>query len=259
MINVSIVIPTYNRIDQLKKLINGLEHQSYPKDQFEVIIVSDGGSDGTDEYLSSYSGSLILRPISQSNAGAAVARNTGALNAGGDIILFIDDDVLPDPDLVRTHVSSHQEAGFTDMVLGPMLTPTDWQLSPWVAWEQTMLERQYWCMNRGIYLPTARQFYTGNASIKREFFFLNKCFDPQFRRAEDVEFAYRAVKNGGRFIFNSEAKGYHYAQRSFKSWIQTAYTYGQNDVTFTYVKDIEWLLPQILRGLSIVISYFVLL
>ncbi len=247
MIELSIVIPTYNRLPQLQQLITGLENQTYPKDKFEAIIVSDGGSDGTAEFLLNHSFGLQLNPIIQKNAGAAVARNNGVAQARGRIILFIDDDILPDADLVQVHARSHESAGYTDMVLGPMLTPKDYKLSPWVAWEQAMLERQYWRMARGIYLPTSRQFYTGNASLKRDFFFMNGCFDPQFRRAEDVEFAYRAEKNGGHFIFNPQAKGYHYAQRSYESWMSIAYAYGQNDVAFTYEKGIDWLLPQVMK------------
>ncbi len=247
MVDISIVIPTYNRIHRIEKLIAALESQSYPKDRFEVLIVSDGGNDGTHEYLTRQLTGFQLRPIFQENAGVAAARNTGASNAKGDILLFLDDDILPNPNLVWTHVAAHANASMFDMVVGPMLTPNDWQLLPWVAWEQAMLERQYNAMIAGRYKPTARQFYTGNASIMREFFFANDCFDPRFRRAEDVEFAYRAIERGGRIIFNPEARSYHYAERSFESWSQTAYTYGQNDVIFTREKGINWLLPLLLH------------
>ncbi len=246
MVDISVVIPTYNRFKQIQKLIAVLEDQSYPKDRYEVIVVSDGGRDGTYEYLQSASPGYALRPVFQANAGAAEARNTGAKNAQGDLLLFLDDDIFPDPDLIATHVRSHAGAQPGDMIVGPMLTPTDWQMLPWVAWEQAMLERQYSAMTRGRWKPTARQFYTGNASLRRDFFFANDCFDSQFRRAEDVEFAYRAMNNGGRIVFNPEARAYHYAERSFNSWINTAYAYGCNDVTFTQVKGITWLLPVIL-------------
>ena len=55
-------------------------------------------------------------------------------------------------------------------------------------------------------------------------------FDTRFRRAEDVELAYRLSQCGLRFLFNANAVGYHYADRPFASWLQTARDYGTNDV-----------------------------
>ncbi len=256
MLEISIVIPTYNRLEQVKKLVTALEQQTYPKDCFEAVFVSDGSNDGTYEYLSHLSTRYALKPIFQENAGAAVARNTGARFAKGQIVLFMDDDILPAPDLVQVHAGSHACGAMTNMVVGPMLTPDNWQLLPWVAWEQAMLERQYRAMAQGLWQPTARQFYTGNVSLMREFFFANSGFDAQFRRAEDVEFAYRATKKGGRVIFNPAACAFHYAYRSFESWVQTAYMYGKNDVLFTQIKGIHWLLPVILsefRGRNVLV------
>ena len=55
-------------------------------------------------------------------------------------------------------------------------------------------------------------------------------FDASFRRAEDVELAYRLAKQGLRFLFNPKAIGYHVAERSFNSWIAIPYAYGRNYV-----------------------------
>ena len=57
-------------------------------------------------------------------------------------------------------------------------------------------------------------------------------FDTRFRRAEDVEFAYRLAEAGFHFIFDEDAIGYHYAERPFGSWLQNAREYGVNDVVF---------------------------
>ena len=70
-------------------------------------------------------------------------------------------------------------------------------------------------------------------------------FDEHFRRAEDVELAYRLAQAGLRFIFNAKAIGYHYAERSFRSWMDTPYIYGKNDVIFTRDKHQKWLLPKV--------------
>jgi GT2 family glycosyltransferase len=245
MISISFVIPTYNRLARLKQVLAGLEAQTVPCSAFEVVVVSDGSKDGTDEYLRDLETPLRLRPVFQPNSGVAAARNNGFRHANGELIVFLDDDVVPTPHLLAEHLRSHGDCIDRSIVLGPMLTPNDFIMKPWVAWEQDMLMKQYRAMEDGEWEPTARQFYTGNTSLARRHLLDSGGFDERFRRAEDVELAYRLAKQGLNFIFNSAAIGYHYADRSFRSWIEIPYVYGRNDVIFTRDKAQEWLLPKV--------------
>ena len=244
---VSVIIPTYNRLGQLRRVLEGLEKQSYPRDGFEVLIISDGSTDGTEDYLRVASPSFHLRAFSQPNQGAAAARNLGITQATEEIVLFIDDDVFPFPDLIAEHLHSHETLGNYAVVIGPMLAPPDFQLSPWVRWEADQLAEQYRDMSDGRWSPTARQFYTGNTSIARHHLVESGGFDPAFRRAEDVELAYRLANRGLKFFFNPRAAGYLYAARSFAAWLSTPYDYGRNDVVFSRQKGQAWLLPAVLR------------
>lgn len=247
MISVSVVLPTYNRLARLKRVIAALELQSVSPTAFEVVVVSDGAADGTNDYLSGYDGPLQLNPILKENGGVATARNVGFQNASGELILFIDDDVIPTPNLIETHLNRHQQENERVVVVGPMLTPADFSMAPWVLWEQAMLEKQYRAMADGLWEPTARQFYTGNTSLPRSLLVETGGFDPTFRRAEDVELAYRLSDMGIRFIFDENAIGFHYADRSFASWIHIPYAYGRNDVIFCRDKHQLWLLPTLYR------------
>ena len=246
MIRVSVVLPTYNRLDRLKHVLAGLEAQTVGMGVFEVIVVSDGSEDGTDRYLEGIETSLGLTAVSQPNSGAAAARNRGVNEAKGAIILFIDDDVVPTPTLIEDHLR-HHETQDDIIVIGPMLTPPNHTLLPWVAWEQAMLEKQYNAMEAGEWEVTARQFYTGNSSVARHHLLKAGGFDTNFRRAEDVELAYRLASMGLRFVFDAQAIGHHYASRSFESWMGIAYAYGRNDVIFTHQRGQDWLLPAIMR------------
>jgi GT2 family glycosyltransferase len=246
MPSLSIIMPTYNRLAQLQKVLSGLEQQSHPLTGFEVVIVSDGSTDGTSEFLHAYAGPLNLRPYVQSNQGAAAARNLAIQKAEGELVIFLDDDVVPEPPFVAEHVRVHQHSHDDIVVLGPMLTPTDFALKPWVRWEQAMLYKQYGDIAAGRWQPTARQFYTGNASVARCHLLAVGGFDTTFRRAEDVELAYRLAEHGLTFLFNPEAIGYHYADRSFASWLQTPYLYGRNDVIFARDRRQPWLLATIM-------------
>ena len=125
MVTFSVVIPTYNRKAQLIKVIEGLENQSFPKKDFEVIIISDGSIDGTNEYLKNLESDLNLKAVFQQNKGVAATRNNGVANATGKLILFIDDDVVPHQDLLLEHFKAHQKHGLKEnvIVIGPMLNP----------------------------------------------------------------------------------------------------------------------------------------
>jgi GT2 family glycosyltransferase len=101
-------------------------------------------------------------------------------------------------------------------------------------------------MNAGHWQPTARQFYTGKSSVARRHLVEAGGFDTNFRRAEDIELAFRLTNMGLRFCFNPQAVGCHYAERSFDSWQAIAYAYGRNDVIFTYDKGQDWLLTTIM-------------
>lgn len=244
---ISIVIPTYNRLQQLKRVLDGLEKQTYPRAEFEVIVVSDGSSDGTDSYLQSLKPSYNLRPLFQKNQGAAAARNHGVSRAEGEYVLFLDDDVYPLPALIEEHLRYHEICGRFAVVIGPMLAPPGFGMSPWVHWEATLLAEQYRAMTCGQLVPTARQFYTGNTSIARHHLLESGGFDPSFYRAEDVELAFRLAKTGLKFYFNPLAAGHHYAERSFASWLSIPYAYGRNDVIFSWKRGQSWLLPVVLR------------
>lgn len=239
----SVVIPTYNRVGRLQQVITALQQQSYPSDDYEVIVISDGSTDGTASYLEGFRSTMRLRWFSQPNRGPAAARNAGIEQAGGEIIVFIDDDLVPEPQLLREHARSHHEAGRDVVVLGPLLTPEHFEMTPWVRWEQEMLTKQYRSMLRGDWRATARQFYTGNASVRRSHILAAGGFDERFRRAEDVELAYRLADKGLEFVFNIRAAGMHFAERSFRAWLDAAYMYGRNDVIFARDRRQTWLLP----------------
>jgi GT2 family glycosyltransferase len=242
---ISVVVPTYNRVARLRHVLGALEQQQYPADAYEVIVVSDGSSDGTHAYLESLRSTMRLRWFSQSNRGPAAARNVGVDRAVGELIVFIDDDVVPEAGLLAEHVRAHREADREVVVLGPLLTPEGFAMAPWARWEQEMLMKQYKAMLRGDWQPTARQFYTGNASLRRSHILAVGGFDENFRRAEDVELAYRLAARGLGFVFTMKAVGMHYVERSYQAWLDAAYAYGRNDVIFARDRNQGWLLSAI--------------
>ena len=227
--SVSVVTPTFDRCANLARLLDGLGLQTYPADRFEVVVVDDGSTDETVSYLHGRRTRFALRIVQQAHRGPAAARNLGVEHARGDIVLFLDDDVVPARDLLERHVGRHR-ANPDLVVVGPMLPPPDWPRSVWVRWEEEKLARQYQAMLDGLYPCTPRQFYTGNASLRRARFVDAGGFDPSFARAEDVELGYRLHNGRARFVFDPHATVQHFASRSFAAWQRTPYQYGRYDV-----------------------------
>ena len=87
---VSVIIPAFNRSRMLCEAIDSVLQQDY--DNFELIVVDDGSTDGTPEALRSYQDGIIY--IRQENKGVSVARNRGLEAASGDLIAFLDSDDL---------------------------------------------------------------------------------------------------------------------------------------------------------------------
>lgn len=235
---VSVVVPTYNRRAGLERLLLALGRQTYPADHFEVVVVNDGSQDGTDALLREIVTPYRLRPLGQANAGPAAARNAGLEHGNGRLIVFLDDDVVPVPELLEAHVAGHGDADDL-VVVGPMSPPGDWPRAVWVRWEERQLQKQYDAMLQGVYPCTFRQFYTGNASAPRALLLRAGGFDPRFMRAEDVELAFRLWTLGARFHFEPRADVLHYASRSFASWARTPYQYGRYDVVMGREKGIN--------------------
>ncbi|HME90765.1 MAG TPA: glycosyltransferase family A protein [Myxococcaceae bacterium] len=222
---LSVVIPTYNRRARLARVLDGFKGQSVDAGEFEVVLVDDGSTDGTSEWLAAQRFPFRLHVVRQANGGPAAARNAGIRIAQGRILLFIDDDLVPNPDLIAEHLHMHRmESGIA--VIGPLESLPHYA-QPWVAWEQAMVEAQYRAMKRGDWAPTFRQFWTANASVERERVLEVGGFDPAFLRAEDVELGVRLSLRGVRFRFNPAASGIHHAERSLKSWSSVHRAYGK--------------------------------
>ncbi len=223
----SVVIPTYNRKPRLARVLKALETQDLDLSSFEVVVVDDGSSDGTFEFLQQ-ARPLRVNAIRQPNGGPARARNTGVAAAKGKYIVFVDDDVEPIASLVSEHLRSHQLSP-ASVVIGPLSSLPRYP-QPWVQWEQQKLERQYSAMERGDWAPTFRQFWTGNASLEREHLVAEGGFNVEILRGEDVELGFRLKQRGLGFVFNPLARGFHHAERSLQSWMFAHESYGRLEV-----------------------------
>ena len=146
MTSLTVVTPTYNRKDSLRRTLDGLARQTYPRDAFEVVVVSDGSTDGTPELLAEYAenASFALRWFQQENGGPSRARNKGIAEAKNDVVVLLDDDVEPIPEFLARH-AAHHERDEKVVVLGLMSPdPSNAINEPaWIAWEHAKLQDIY--------------------------------------------------------------------------------------------------------------------
>ena len=116
---ISVLIPTFNRRNVLERTLPTLFQQDFPADRFEVVVVVDGSSDGTIEFLRKLASPCSMYIVEQPNEGPAAARNAGLRTAHGELILFLDDDILCPPNLLRFHAEAHVGHAFR-VAFGPI-------------------------------------------------------------------------------------------------------------------------------------------
>jgi glycosyltransferase involved in cell wall biosynthesis len=103
---VSVIIPTYKRGHLLKHVLEALTNQT--SDDFEVLVVLKPSGDGTEELIELYSEKLKTKLIIQSHGYFLDALNLGISNAEGEIIVFLDDDAIPFPNLIQSYIISYK-------------------------------------------------------------------------------------------------------------------------------------------------------
>jgi glycosyltransferase involved in cell wall biosynthesis len=242
---LSVVVPTYNRRELLRVTLNALAQQTLAFDQFEVLVISDGSSDGTHEMVGEYSevAPYRLRLITQANAGPSRARNRGVQEAFGEVIVFMDDDLEPLPEFLAAHAVYHRHYPKVAVIGRTAPDPLRRKAEPpWLAWEHAMLEKQYKNFRSDIGAgPRPMHFYTGNSSVRRAHVLAVGGFDETLKRQEDVELAYRMERDCGvHFVFEAAAHGLHRPERGFSSWLNVPYSYGQADVVCARRGNIPW-------------------
>jgi len=195
---LSVVVPTMNKVDLLRQTLAALQQQDAGEGRaWEVVVVNDGSTDGTAAYLAEIDGqgqNPLFRVVSPPhNVGRARARNLGARAAVGQAILFLDDDIVAPPGLVRAH-QDLLEAYPGQGTIGYAVTASEVFDAPHFAYLDS----------RGVAKLTegeapARFFVTQNAAVPREAFNAIGGFDEDFSSYgfEDMEVAFRLEDEAG--------------------------------------------------------------
>lgn len=223
---VSVVIPYYEAPDALARTLAGLERQTWPRRLFEVVVVDDGSRRPLERPAGS---PLAIRVLRQEDRGfrLARARNLGAGAAAHDVLVFLDQDLIPEAGLLAAHVRWHAAAagvlsvGFCARVSVGGIGPDDVRLRlgslaelfagrpwdpPWTDAHMALTGR--WTARRD---DLFRAVTGGNLGISRALFEEVGGFDESFTAygGEDTEFGYRVQNRGGLLAPAPEAFAWH--------------------------------------------------
>jgi glycosyltransferase involved in cell wall biosynthesis len=228
---LSVVIPSYNRREKLSKALNAFACQTYPPDRFEVIVVLDGSTDGSADLVRSLDVPYHLRLVEQRNEGVGAARNQGARAARYSVLVFSDDDVIPEVNCLTEHAAAHGKSVDGNAIAFGYCPPAVngerlWELFLRDAWEDF-----YHRIGERDHQWTYLDFASGNISLTRSFFLSSGGFDADFRRrSEDPELGIRLLRRGARPAFCPGARARHELDTRLTTGLRHAREVGEYDV-----------------------------
>ncbi|MFH0834176.1 MAG: glycosyltransferase [Patescibacteria group bacterium] len=242
---ISVVIPTFNRVEVLRRTLNLLGLQTFH--DFEVVVVDDGSSDETPRFLAEFAkkAEFPFQFFSQKNSGAAAARNRALEKISGEIILFLGDDMLPRNNLLEIHHNFHQK--FRDKnfaCLGVVRWHSELRVTRFMRWlEKSGVQFKFDDLHQNSATDFWR-FYTANLSLKKAFL-QNEKFSEQFSGwgFEDAELGYRLQKKGLKLLFDPDAVVEHLHPISADSLEKRQFAAGKNLVAFQKMHPEENFLP----------------
>jgi len=220
----SIIIPTYNRQQQLAACLQALTRLDYPRDSFEVIVVDDGSAVSMDGVTSSFCPHLSVSLVRQPNAGPATARNTGAANARGRFLAFTDDDCVPAPDWLRTLATRFASAP-SDAVVGQTLNALPHNL--YATTSQFLISSLFAYHNAD---PDQARFLTSNnLAVPTGAFRALGGFDPTFLfpGGEDWDLCRRWLSQGYRLRYAPEVVVCHAHPLQLPTFWRQHFHYGR--------------------------------
>ncbi len=211
---ISVIVPAFNAEKTIGACLDALLAQSAPRDLYEIIVVDDGSTDKTRQVVESRG----VKTLTQPNRGAAAARNLGAQNARGDILLFIDADSVPDARWVEAMVAPFADSS----IAGASGEKKTRQTNLWARYVQLEYDYKYDRMDAH---RTTDFIDSSTAAYRREIFLSNHGFDTTLMEAEDTDLSFRLSERGCAMVLARDAIVYHTHPESLGEYLRRKYHY----------------------------------
>lgn len=211
------VIPTHERPAELRRALESLDRQRRPP-AYEAIVVANPGDDPAAVSMAVGIREVQPRILVADVAGASGARNLGWREARGAVVLFLGDDILASPQLLREHLDWHQASPEEEVgVLGHVGWARELHVTPFMRWLDMGMQFDF----GGIHGAEAGagRLYTANVSLKRSLLDRAGGFDEDLPYLfEDIELAHRLSQLGFRLLYNRRAQAEHLHEATLESW-----------------------------------------
>ena len=226
-ITVSVVVPVFNRSQELRRVLAALARQSLPRERFEMLICDDGSTEDLGTLIDEFrqTSGLCGRHLKQTNQGAGSARNLGLAEASGEIVAFTDSDCEPDENwLVElTEPFVDREVGIVGGLVDSLMAEhlsgrcVNFLMSSSLGAGGARDPRS---VIRMSYYPRA-----GNMAVRRQLAISAGRF-PRASHGEDLEFSGKIIHQGYRAEFASAARVLHNEKRSLREVLREAFRKG---------------------------------
>jgi GT2 family glycosyltransferase len=217
---LSIAIPTLGRPELLVRVLDRLDDQTAPADSFEVIVAADAKErqlEALDRAVADRG--YRARRLQASRPGASSARNEAWRAATAPLVLFLDDDVLPEPGLVAEHLEWHRRHPGEEIgVLGNVRWSDELRVTPFMRWLEDGIQFDY--VNIDGDEAGWGRFYTANVSVKRSLIERVEGFEEEALPFgyEDLDLALRMHEHGFRLLYNRSAVAEHLHPMDIEFW-----------------------------------------
>jgi glycosyltransferase involved in cell wall biosynthesis len=214
-LRISVIVPVYNRAEFIPQLIHALLKQTY---RSEIIIVDDGSTDNTAEIAKGYP----VKYVYQENKGPASARNHGARESKGDILVFTDSDCIPYENWIEKLIRGFSEDNIGAVAGSYSITNPESILATCIH-EEIKLRHERLKMKKYV-----RAFGSYNVAIRRDVFFNVGGFNEEYRFAsgEDNDLSYKILKSGYKILFKDDALVAHNHTEKLWRYLKEQYRHG---------------------------------
>ncbi len=229
MKKASVVVPTYNRWSSLQSCLDALLCQALAHDDYEIIVVADGSTDGTGRGMPSYTSDPRVRFLQQSRRGFAAAMNSAIRVASGEIVVLIQDDCICEPGLVAAHIAAHA-CDERLVLLGPVFPHPE---CPRTAVTALLRERgQHDFIRLTMEGPGLSDLaLRANSSVRRSLLQKNP-FDESYLRHAEAEHAYRLQQAGAQVRYAPTAVAYRLYDQTPDAMVSDARELSAFEVSF---------------------------
>ena len=220
----SIIVATYNRIDEMKELVASLKAMNYPPDDFELVVVDDGSTDGTGTYIKNMDVKFQIQYHYQQNQGPGAARNRAMAEAQGCYFIFLDSDVIvPESYLsaIDKSVRAHQWEAFggpddSHPSFPPLLQAINYSMTSFIGTGGTRGRSE------SVTKFYPRSFNMGiHHKVYRAMGGMN-----DLRHGQDMDYSARIYRLGYKVGLIPEAVVYHKRRTSLKKFYKQIFNWG---------------------------------